>query len=191
MFNIEAILKFFKNRKLLRYLEYSEDQITSLDLNKLKQQNIKALIIDFDGVLAAESQPTPLPEAISWLEQAIEAFGVNKIFIFSNNPTIVRQQFFEKYFNNHIIFIIAKPKPDIEGLSYAFNYLQKTSSVNIEKSQILMLDDRLATGILAAKIFGIASCLIQQPYVNLKNNFAKELFYIVIRRLERLTIWLL
>lgn len=191
MFNIEAILKFFKNRKLLRCLEYSVDQITYLNLDKLKQQNIKALIVDFDGVLAAEGQPTPLPEAISWLEQAIQTFGVNKIFIFSNNPTIVRQQFFEKYFNNHIIFIIAKPKPDTEGLSYAFNYLQKTSSASIEKSQILMLDDRLATGILAAKIFGIASCLIQQPYVNLKNNFAKELFYIAVRGLERLTIWLL
>ena len=181
-----TIIKFFQYGRLLKTQEFTVDKIVLLDLNELIQKNILALILDFDGVLGAQRDLQPLPEVIEWLEKAIEIFG-KKIFILSNNPLLARKQFFDKYFNNQIIFITAKPKPDPEGIMLIFNNLQLFR--HIEKSQVLLIDDRLSTGVLAAKIFGIASCLVKRPYVNLKKRFFEELFFVLLRKIERLIVW--
>ena len=188
MYNcVAATIKFFEYHHILKTKQFSIEQIICLDLNKLKQENILALILDFDGVLAPQGDIYPLPEVIEWLEKAILVFGEKRIFILSNKPLLSRKNFFDKYFNNQITFVTAKPKPDPEGIMIIFNNLQVSAC--IEKSQILLIDDRLATGILAAKIFGIASCLIKQPYVNLKKRFFEELFFMLIRKIERLIVW--
>ena len=187
MYNfIFTIIKFFQYRSLLKSQEFVVDKIVSLDLNKLKQENIAALILDFDGVLSSEGEISPVPKVIEWLDKAIPLFS-KKIFILSNNPLLERKQFFDKYFNNQIEFIVARPKPDPEGIMTIFNNLQLLE--HIKKSQILLVDDRLATGILAAKIFGIASCLVKRPYVNLKRRLFEELFFMFIRKIERLLVW--
>lgn len=182
------IINFLKHAPLLRHPEFIVDNIISLDPNTLKQQNTTALILDFDGVLAPEGDLHPLPEVIEWLEKALQVFGSQRLFILSNNPLPARKLFFEQYFNNQIIFIIAKPKPDPQGIMITFNTL-KAKNATIEKSQILLIDDRLSTGILAAKIFGVASCLIRRPYVNLKNNFFREFLFICLRTIERISVW--
>lgn len=190
IFNLimNTVIKFFHYRRALKANDFEVDRLTLLDLNTLKQKNIVALILDFDGVLGYQGDLQPLPEVIEWLERTIQIFGSKKIFILSNKPLLARKQFFDKYFNNNIIFIIAKPKPDTQGITNIFNILQQTN-IPIKKTQVLMIDDRFATGILAAKIFGIPSCLIKQPYVNLKQRFFEELFFIVLRKIERLILW--
>lgn len=167
--------------------ELIADSLLLLDPERLKKQNTIALILDFDGVLAYEGDLHPLPEIIEWLDKAIEIFGSKKIFILSNNPLPQRKLFFEKYFNNNIIFITAKPKPSTEGIEMAYKILD--SDLKFNKSQILLIDDRLLTGILAAKIFGVSCCLIRKPYVNLKHKVLKEIFFILLRLIERTIIW--
>ncbi len=184
---IFTIIKFFRYRSCLKKPEFTVDQIILLNLEYLKQKNILALILDFDGVLGSHGKLQPLPEVVEWLERAVQIFGPKKIFVLSNNPLASRRDFFEQYFNNQIEFIIAKPKPNLEGIITIFNDLLLFGS--IEKSQVLLIDDRLATGILAAKIFGIASCLIMKPYVNLRGNWIKELFFMFLRKLERIIVW--
>lgn len=189
--------KFYQHRKLLKQClvnhhvaqEFAVDGITLLELNSLKENNIEILILDYDGVLCPQDEIQPLPEVISWLEQAILVFGSKKIFILSNNPLAARQKFLDKYFNNQIVFIVAKPKPDPDGIMKICDYLLLATGAVPEKSQILFIDDRLATGILAAKIFGIASCLLLKPYTNIRQRFIIESWFMIIRKLERFILW--
>ncbi len=191
------LTKFCKYRKLLKQClinnnfaqEFSIDQIISLDLNSLKNNNIEVLVLDYDGVLCEQGEIKPLPQVIAWLERALLVFGEHKIFILSNNPLLARQEFFNKYFNNQIIFIKNKPKPYPDGIAEIYDYLQSYLGRSQEKSHMLIIDDRLSTGILAAKIFGIASCLVLNPYTNIRKQFVIEYWFIFLRKLERLIIW--
>lgn len=200
---IFTVTKFYQYRKLLQKCliynnfpqtlaqlpqEFAVDRITLLELNSLKQSNIEVLILDYDGVLCPQGEIKPLPEVISWLEQATLIFGAKKIFILSNNPLLERQEFLNKYFNNQIIFIVTKPKPYPDGIIEICDYLKLTTGQIPEKSRMLFVDDRLSTGILAAKIFGIVGCLILKPYTNIKKRFLIESSFIVIRKLERLIL---
>lgn len=192
-----TVTKFYQFRKALKRClvtnniaqEFCVDRIASIDLNILKNHHISALILDYDGVLCEQDGIEPRTEVINWIEKALLVFGSKRIFILSNNPLPERQDFFNKYFNNQIIFVVNKPKPYPDGIAEIYNYCQLSSSTPIEKSTLLIFDDRLSTGILAAKIFGIASCLILSPYTNIKKQFIIESWFIMLRKLERLAIW--
>lgn len=194
---IFTLTKLYQFRKILKKCllvnniaqEFYIDRLVSLDLNVLKNYNISALILDYDGVLCEQDGIEPSTEVINWIEQALLIFGSKRLFILSNNPLPERQDFFNQRFNNQIIFVVNKPKPYPDGIAEIYNYCQLSSNIAIKKSTILMIDDRLSTGILAAKIFGIASCLVLAPYTNVKKHFIIESWFIILRKLERLTIW--
>nr|MBP9764408.1 hypothetical protein [Gammaproteobacteria bacterium] len=63
--------------------------------------------------------------------------------------------------------------------------LQKTQ---VSPSELLVVDDRLLTGILAAIIAGVRGCYIVEPLVDLHKHLLSELFIMSLRKLER---WLL
>ena len=169
-------------------MDFNVDQVTLLELDSLKVNKIKILILDYDGVLSSYGESQPLPEVIDWLERAILIFGSRKIFILSNNPSLIRKEFLDKYFNEKIIFVISKPKPYIDGIEYIKKHLLLEFGESPINSEILMVDDRLATGILAAKIADIASCLILKPYINIKKKFIVEIVFIMFRKFERLIL---
>lgn len=50
--------------------------------------------------------------------------------------------------------------------------------------EILLVDDRLVTGILAAIIAGIKAVYIVAPMVDVKKNPCRELFFMVLRKIE-------
>ena len=50
---------------------------------------------------------------------------------------------------------------------------------------ILMVDDRLLTGCLAALIAGALPCYIRSPYISLGNRTVAELFFWLLRAGER------
>lgn len=170
-------------------IDFSIPHLVNLKPSLLKSWNIQALILDFDGVLAHYGENQPVVEVINWLETALELFGAGKIFILSNNPALPRKIFLDQYFDKKIIFVTSNPKPDPAGIIYINKYLSDNLGRVLPKEQILLFDDRIATGILAAKIFGISSCLILDPYVNMKKNFLVEFLLIMLRKLERLMVW--
>lgn len=176
------------NSKDVLPMEFNVDQVTLLELNSLKFNKIKILILDYDGVLSSYGESQPLPEVINWLERAILIFGPRKIFILSNNPSLIRKEFSDKYFNEKIIFVISQPKPYTDGIEYIKKYLLLEFGEAPINSEILLVDDRLATGILAAKIADIASCLILKPYINIKKKFIVEIVFIMFRKFERLIL---
>jgi len=174
-------LGFLHRQALARLMrETPEDSaILSLNPESLKASGVSVLALDFDGVLANHGAPTPLPEAIEWLNRCVSVFGDDMIFILSNKPTRERSQWFSAHFPGLRFIAGVRKKPYPDGL-------QKTGELTgVPLSSVLMVDDRLLTGCLAAVNAGARACYIRRPYVSYRHNTTAELFFMLLRRAER------
>lgn len=142
------------------------------------------LALDFDGVLAPHGFPAPLPEAVTWLKDCAAAFGADKIFILSNKPTDERRQWFTEHFPAMRFISGVRKKPYPDGL----DRVGELSGAPL--SSILMVDDRLLTGCLAAINAGSQPCYIRRPYVSYNHRPLAELFFWLLRNGERLFVGL-
>jgi predicted HAD superfamily phosphohydrolase YqeG len=178
----------FHHRRGLRKLLVStppDSGITELSPETLLSSGIAALALDFDGVLAHHGAPFPLPEAISWLKRCEAVFGGDRIFILSNKPTDGRRQWFAENFPAMRFISGVRKKPYPDGLN-------KTGELaGVPLSSIMMVDDRLLTGCLAALVAGARPCYIRNPYSSLNYRPVAELFFRQLRILERLFVRLI
>ncbi len=143
------------------------------------------LALDFDGVLAPHGFPAPLPEAVTWLKGCAAAFGADKIFILSNKPTDERRQWFAEHFPAMRFISGVRKKPYPDGL----DRVGELSGAPL--SSILMVDDRLLTGCLAAINAGARPCFVRSPYVSYNHRPLAELFFWLLRNGERLFVGLI
>jgi predicted HAD superfamily phosphohydrolase YqeG len=138
--------------------------------------------LDFDGVLAAHGAAAPLPEATAWIKRCEEVFGGDQVFILSNKPSYVRIQWFAENFPAIRFISGVRKKPYPDGL-------KKTGELaGVPLSSILMVDDRLLTGCLAAIVAGARPCYIRRPYVSFRQRPFSEFFFLTIRIIERFFI---
>jgi predicted HAD superfamily phosphohydrolase YqeG len=175
----------FHHRRALRQLLDStpvNTDILGLDPGELQLSGISVLALDFDGVLAAHGEPAPLPEAIAWMKRCESVFGGDKIFILSNKPTDERRQWFAENFPAIRFISGVRKKPYPDGLN-------KTGELaGVPLSSVLMIDDRLLTGCLAAVTAGARPCYIRRPYVAFNHRPVAELFFRLLRMGERLFV---
>jgi predicted HAD superfamily phosphohydrolase YqeG len=175
----------FSHRHSLRRLLESTSpsaSILSLDPAALSLSGISVLVLDFDGVLAPHGDAVPLPEAILWMKKCEAVFGAEQIFILSNKPTEERRQWFADHFPAARFISGVRKKPFPDGL-------KKTGELaNVPLSSILMVDDRLLTGCLAAILAGARPCYIRNPYVSLAHRPGAELFFQLLRAGERVFV---
>jgi predicted HAD superfamily phosphohydrolase YqeG len=180
-------LGFRYRHKLARVLAKTpkDASILALDPAALKSAGIAALALDFDGVLAPHGFPAPLPEAEQWLARCTAVFGAENIFILSNKPTDGRRRWFGEHFPEmrFISGVAKKPFPD--GL----NKIGELAKVPL--SSILMVDDRLLTGCLAALNAGAQPYYVRNPSVSLKHRPVAEMFFMLLRAGERAFVRLL
>ena len=156
--------------------------ILVLDLKKFKSSGIAAVALDFDGVLAPHGAPVPIPEAVVWMKQCEAVFGSERIFILSNKPTDGRKRWFAENFPGMRFITGVRKKPYPDGL-------KKTGELaGVPLSSIMMVDDRLLTGCLAALVAGARPCYIRRPSVSFKYRPVAELFFWVLRTTERLFV---
>lgn len=153
--------------------------INSLSFENLQQQGIKALLLDFDGVLANHGEIQPHTSIIPFLEAACQHFGENRLFILTNQPNAARAQYFQTHFPS-ITFIQSFPK---KPYPQAIHHI--LSLTHLEASACLLVDDRLLTGGLLACITGIQVQYINAPLVNYKKHPLLECFFQGLRKLER------
>ena len=168
-------------RRLRRILDETPAStcILTLDPEVLKSSGVAALALDFDGVLAPHGAPAPLPEAVEWMKRCEAVFGGERIFILSNKPTEGRRAWFNDHFPSLRLISGVRKKPFPDGL-------HKTGALaGVPLSQILMVDDRLLTGCLAALVTGARPCYIRQPYISFKDRPLAELFFMLLRWAER------
>jgi len=153
--------------------------------HELATSGIQALALDFDGVLAPHGADQPLPEVIDWLRCAVVVFGVDRIVILSNRPVGPRIDWFATHFPGLRFVTGVRKKPFPDGL-------KKTGELaGVPLSSIMMADDRLLTGCLSALLADAQPCYIRRPYVSILSNTGKELFFILLRRCERLFVALI
>ncbi len=159
--------------------------ILGLDPTVLLSSGISSLALDFDGVLAGHGFLAPFPEAVTWMKRCETVFGGDRIFILSNKPTDARRQWFAEHFPAMRFISGVRKKPYPDGL-------EKTGELaGVPLSSIMMVDDRLLTGCLAALIAGARPCYIRHPYVSFKHRPLAELFFWKLRVMERLFVRLI
>ena len=186
MTNVAHILASFSigfrhRHELLRILTATpkKSSILTLDPLALKAGGIEVLVLDFDGVLAPHGFPAPLPEAEQWLALNTAVFGAENIFILSNKPTNARKSWFDKHFTGIRFISGERKKPFPDGL----NKIGELAKVPL--SAILMVDDRLLTGCLAAINAGARTFYVRRPFTSLSRNPVADLFFQIIRIMER------
>jgi predicted HAD superfamily phosphohydrolase YqeG len=178
----------FHHRRELRQLLVSTPQssgILELDPEALHSSGVAALALDFDGVLAGHGFPEPLPEAAAWMKRCEAVFGGERVFILSNKPTDGRRRWFAENFPAMRFISGVRKKPYPDGL----NKTGKLAGVPL--SSIMMVDDRLLTGCLAALVAGARPCYIRRPYVSFNHRPLAELFFWLLRTGERLFVRLI
>ena len=62
---------------------YYASGISDIDVNNLKAQGIKVIMLDIDNTLVPTSKKTPTPSVVDWIENAKSA-GMH-VVLFSNN----------------------------------------------------------------------------------------------------------
>ena len=177
-------LGFHHRRELLQLLDSTSQgsSILELDPEALHSSGVAALALDFDGVLAGHGFPTPLPEAVDWMKRCEAVFGGSRIFILSNKPTDGRRQWFAEHFPAMRFISGVRKKPYPDGLN-------KTGELaGVPLSSIMMVDDRLLTGCLAALVAGARPCYVRSPCVSFIHRPLAELFFMLLRAGERVYV---
>lgn len=174
-------------RALRRLLDSTpaETTILTLDPEALAASGVAALALDFDGVLAHHGAPVPLPEAVAWMKRCVAVFGGKRIFILSNKPTEGRRRWFAEQFPTLRFISGVRKKPYPDGL------LKTAELAGVPPASVMMVDDRLLTGCLAALVAGARPCYIRRPYVSFGFRPVAELFFMLLRSGERLCLRLI
>ncbi len=172
---------FKKKRELQAYLNQPDLSCPSiLELNKtiLEQKEVEILVLDFDGVLAPHAGGTPLPEVLMWLKQIMRDW-TKPVYLFSNKPLPEREAYFKTHFPEIGFIKNVARKPYPEGL------MQLVEATGLPPHKILMVDDRLLTGILSAILAGTQGLWIKKPYQDFKKHFFKEAVFHFLRKTDR------
>jgi predicted HAD superfamily phosphohydrolase YqeG len=106
-------------------------------------------------------------------------FGEERIFILSNRPVPVRADYFHRVFPGIRFVSGVRKKPFPDGL---LRIMELSGAV---PGQVVMLDDRLLTGVLGACLAGVGVIYITAPYVSLAHRPLHESFFMLLRILER------
>lgn len=146
---------------------------------QLQQQGIRILALDFDGVLAAYGEIQPTQESVQWLSDSVATFGSDHVFILSNNPMSDRIAYFKQHFPGVRFVLATQKKPYPDGLDYIVTLTHQP------RQAIMLIDDRLLTGVLAACIANVRVTYITHPYICLRKRPIQESFFMGLRFLEK------
>ena len=155
-------------------------QVVQISAEALQNQGVLVLVVDFDGVLAPHGEYQPLPDAISWLGTCAKVLGEDRVFILTNKPTSARQNFFRTRFPTMRLVGGVRKKPYPDGLLHIIR------TTGVAPQSVLLVDDRLLTGGLAACLAGTRMICIARPYVCRAKRPVQEGFFVLLRRLEKL-----
>ncbi len=178
-----ALMMAFKHRKALSAYRcgkaFQHQSILDVDPLAIHADGIKVLVLDFDGVLGAHGAKEISIAIQRWLQRCIQVFGLGRVFILTNKPSTERSDYFAKNFSGVTFIFPKKKKP------YPIGILSILEQARVRPHELLVIDDRLLTGILAAIIADVRGCYITQPIVDFHKRFISELFIMSLRKLER------
>lgn len=155
----------------LLYPTWHAERITDISGAWLKQQGIKALLLDIDNTLTEHNSPVVLPPVSEWLA-ARRQEGIAMILV-SNNSAERVKPFAESL---RLPFTAKAKKP----LSVGFRRAAKTLGVPFE--QCLVIGDQVFTDIVGANVSRMASVLLEplakeqnEPFIQVKRKWEQPL----------------
>lgn len=159
--------------------------VLALTPGYFQKRKIQYIALDFDGVLAYHGETQPLQEVEDWLKKITQVIPESHFALLSNKPFSERLSYFQVHFPHMAIISGVAKKPYPEGLNQLIDYF------HCEKSELALVDDRLLTGMLAVCLAGTQGIYIRQAYSNIKKRPLAEVFFMLLRKIERLWIrWL-
>jgi len=178
---------FWYRKELAQILKNTARYSSVLDLDpyKLQTESVSVLALDFDGVLSPHGDDIPLEATRQWLEKCVAVFGEQNIFILSNRPSKERIQSFSQGFPSVRFISGLRKKPFPDGL------IRIGEISGVRPAYILMVDDRLLTGCLAALLAGARPAYITSPYISFGQRPCAELFFMTLRSVERIFVRIL
>ena len=179
-FSIQSGWRYRKAIRAARSSSLRVNTLPELSTRQLEQAGIKALVLDFDGVMAAHGASVPEQAVCDWLRACMAEYPRMKWFILSNNPWEQRRAWFKIHFPS-LLFISGVPKKPYPGGLY-----EAVNQARLAPSEVAIVDDRLLTGVLAAILAGCQPIWVAQPYYNYRAHPLKESFFAMLRALERL-----
>jgi predicted HAD superfamily phosphohydrolase YqeG len=144
---------------------------------------VEVVVLDFDGVLAPHGETRASLEA--WIDECLRCFPPDRVFILSNKPMPHRVAYFaQRYPGVRCIAGLAK-KPYPAGLERILDI------TGVKPQALLIVDDRLLTGILAGCIVNVQVAYISAPLSNFSRRPVQESFFLLLRKGERLLLRLM
>ena len=128
---------------------YYASGISDIDVNNLKAQGIKVIMLDIDNTLVPTSKKTPTPSVVDWIENAKSA-GMH-VVLFSNNSE-KRVSLFNKNLKLYSVHRAFKP------LGFRINKIAR--EYKVRKSEICMIGDQVFTDVWGANRAGVMSVLV-------------------------------
>ncbi len=178
LFSLRMLRDHCYTLKNICHITPNNQQLIDISPKIFQQQGIEILILDFDGVLASHGELYPAGELHNWLYLCVEIFGARNIFILSNKPLIERINYFKRHYPGIRYIKEVKKKPYPDGLQKIISLTKKSPK------SLMLVDDRLLTGCLAACIAEVPVTYISKPYVCISKHPIAELFFITLRFLE-------
>lgn len=126
------------------------EAVYDLKPETLREQGIKAVLVDLDNTLIAWDNPDGTPELRSWLDEMTEA-GLPVVVVSNNKQERVRRAV-EKF---GVDFVSRAMKPFAYGINKAI------TAYGFDRDEVVMVGDQLMTDIRAAHRAGIRSILVR------------------------------
>ncbi len=152
--------------------DYNLDSLFDIDFKELKSQGVNAVLFDLDSTVMPSKSGEYPPAVMNLLQELKQNFVVA---IISNNK---RKEYIDKVQNASNFPVVGhanKPSPKVMQ--------EFLKSVNIKPEQAVMIGDRPLTDILAGKLLGSKTILVDSITKNTENKLTR-----FVRALERLTI---
>ena len=131
-------------RRKKNFLLQKTIRLSDVDLETLKNLEVKGIILDLDNTIVSEDDRYLSPNSEDWIEQAKQS-GF-KFFILSNGKRRWRTEFWSRRLDIPAISKARKPFP--QGFRRAFAHMGVTAS------QVVVIGDSLHTDVIGAWISG-------------------------------------
>ncbi len=152
--------------------DYNVESLFDIDFKEIKAQGVNAVLFDLDSTVMPSKSGEYPAKVIELLQSLKQNFVVA---IISNNKNKNYIDKVQSQSNFTVIGHANKPSPKIMK--------EFLKSVNITPEQTVMIGDRPLTDILAGKLLGSKTILVDSITKDTENKLTR-----FVRKLERLTI---
>ena len=121
------------------------NNITDISVDFLKENNIKALLLDIDNTLSVAHSDKTLRDGVPEFLEQMKQNGISLIIL--SNAKSTRAKLFADGIGLPLLGLAAKPLP--------FGYIKAARRLRVKRSEAAIVGDQIFTDILGGKLAGV------------------------------------